>query len=132
MVVALGPVKARFTGDAALTYDDSARSGLVRGGGQDQGSGTRLTAEAAFRVRPAETGALLEVDISYTLRGALAQLAKGRVVDLLAGEIAALFARNLAARLRGEAAPEAKPLPAALLMARVAWLWLRGLVIRHG
>ncbi len=132
MVVALGPVRASFAGEATLSYDDATQSGVVRGGGNDQTSGTRLTASAEFRVRTVEAGSMLEVDVDYTLRGALAQLAKGRVVDLLAGEIAALFARNLAARLRGEAAPEARPLPAALLAAKVAWMWLRGIFDRNG
>ena len=132
MVVALGPVRARFAGSAHLAYDDAAQSGRVEGGGQDQGGATRLTAAASFRVRPADAGSLLEVDIDYTLRGTLAQLAKGRVVDLLAGEIAALFARNLAARLRGDAPQQARPLGAGLLSARMAWLWLRSLFRRHG
>ena len=132
MVVSLGPIRARFTGTAALTYDDATQSGLVEGGGQDQGSSTRLTASAPFRVRGNAAGSTLEIDIAYTLRGTLAQLAKGRVVDLLAGEIAALFARNLAARLRGEAPTADKPLSAARLSAKMAWLWLRSLFARHG
>ena len=125
MVVALGPVRARFAGTATLSYDDAARTGLVQGGGQDQGSGTRLTASAAFRVTEDAAGCVLAVDVDYTLRGALAQLARGRVVDLVAGEIAALFARGLAARLRGEDAPAPQSLPGALLAVRVAWAWLR-------
>ncbi len=132
MVVALGPVRARFTGDATLSYDDTARSGNVQGGGRDQASGTRLTASAAFRVRGEDAGSVLEIDVAYTLRGALAQLAKGRVVDLLAGEVAAMFARNLGARLGGHAAPASRPLSAPALAAKMAWTWLRGLLRRHG
>ncbi len=125
MVVSLGPVRARFAGQGALTYDDAARSGTVQGGGHDQASGTRLNASAAFRVVEAGGGCVLQVDVDFALRGALAQLAKGRVVDLRAGEIAGLFGRALAARLRGEAAPVSRPLPAAVLAAKVVWLWLR-------
>lgn len=131
MVVALGPVRARFGGQATVNYDDATRSGQVQGGGQDQGSGTRLNASAAFRVLAVDAGSMLEVDIDYTLRGTLAQLAKGRVVDLLAGEIAGAFASNLAARLRGEAAPPARPLSAVMLAAKIIRAWLRG-VLRRG
>ena len=132
MVVALGPVRARFAGNATLSYDDGAQSGEVQGGGRDQASGTRLTASAGFRVHDEDAGSVLEVEVAYTLRGALAQLAKGRVVDLLAGEIAAMFARNLTARLRGQAAPVSRPLSAAGLAAKMAWTWLQGLLRRHG
>jgi carbon monoxide dehydrogenase subunit G len=132
MVVALGPVRTRFGGEATLSYDDVAHSGVVRGGGNDQMSGTRLAASAEFRVRDDAAGSMLEVDVDYTLRGALAQLAKPHVVDLLAGEIAALFASNLAARLRGEQAVAPRPLPGALLVAKLAWSWLVGRFKRDG
>ena len=130
MQVALGPVRARFNGRAALAYDEAARSGTVQGGGQDR-SGTRLTAGARFQVVPDGAGAcVLTVEVEYGLRGALAHLARGRVVDLLAGEIAAAFARNLAARLDGREAAAPASLPGGALLARVAWAWLRRLLGR--
>ena len=132
MAVSLGPVRARFAGEARLRYDDAALSGTVEGGGSDQGGGTRLTASASFRVQPDGAGSVLAVDISYALRGPLAQLARGRVVDLLAGEIGAMFGRGLAARLRGQDAPPGQALPGLRLAARLAWSWLRGLVRRRG
>jgi len=127
MQVALGPIRARFTGDATMSYDDTSLSGRVQGGGQDQSSGTRLAASATFQVHPDQTGSLLQIDIDYTLRGALAQLAKQRVIALLADEIAATFARNLSARLAGQESPQAGPLSALRLFA----LWLRSL-FKHG
>ncbi len=127
MQVAIGPVTARFGGQATLAYDEAAHTGRVQGGGSDQASGTRLSAEAAFAVLADAAGSVLTIDVTYSLRGALSHLAKGRVVDLVAGEIAAAFGRALAARLRGEAAPAAAPLSAAGLLLRVARRWLAGL-----
>ena len=126
MLVAVGPVTARFGGEAALRYDEAARAGSVGGSGSDQASGTRLSAEAAFRVEAQGTGSLLAVDVTYSLRGALSHLAKGRMVDLVAGEIAAAFGRALAARLRGEDAPAPAPLSAGRLLLRVVRRWLAG------
>ena len=134
MLVALGPVRARFGGAASITYDEASRSGTVQGTGQDGAGGTRLNASARFQVVPdGDAACLLLVSVEYGLRGALAQLARGRVVDLLAGEIAGAFARNLAARLNGDA-PAAQAVPAALpganLLLRAAWAWLRGMAGR--
>jgi carbon-monoxide dehydrogenase small subunit len=126
MVVALGPVKARFRGQATLHYDDAAHSGSVIGSGRDQSSGTRLSAQAPFRVEPDGTGSLLAVDVDFTLQGPLAQLAKGRILDLVANEIAALFAQNLAARLAGKTVKPRASLPVLSLARRLFLAWLKG------
>ena len=129
MAVFLGPVRVRFAGQAMLTYDQPTRTGEVRGGGNDRTSGTRVSAEAKFRVQEGGPAAsILALDIAYDLRGPLLQLARGRVVELMAGEIASQFGVALAARLRGEAAPEAAPLSAGGLLFRMIRRWLAGLL----
>ena len=133
MAVALGPVRVRFTGQAVLAYDQAARTGQASGGGNDGPSGSRVSAEARFRVL--ENGAaasVLALDIAYELRGPLSQLAKRRVVELLAGEIASRFGIALSARLRGEVAPKAVPLSAGGLLVRVFRRWLAGLLRKGG
>ena len=131
MLLALGPVRARFGGAAALSYDNAARSGGVQGAGPDQASGTRLNAAARFQVLPEGEGAcVLAVSVEYGLRGALSQLARGRVVDLLAAEIAGVFAHNLAARLDGGTAAAPAALSGGRLLLRLAWLRLRQLLGR--
>ena len=129
MQVALGPVRARFAGSATLTYDTRAQTGTVQGTGQDGNGGTRLNAGAQFAVVPDGPDAcVLTVSVEYGLRGALAQLAKGRVVDLLAAEIAGAFARNLAARLAGRPAEVTRTMPGGVLLLRVVWAWVRRLL----
>jgi carbon-monoxide dehydrogenase small subunit len=131
MLVAFGPVRVRFAGQATLTYDQTSRSGTVRGGGNDRLSGTRVSAEAAFRVTPeSASSSVLAVDVDYDLRGPLAQLAKGRVAELMAGEIASLFGANLAADLRGDAAPARPRLSAIALMLAIVRRWFGGIIGR--
>jgi carbon-monoxide dehydrogenase small subunit len=129
MLVALGPVRARFGGTASITYDEASRSGAVQGIGQDQASGTRLNASARFQViADGDAACVLVVTVEYGLRGALAQLARGRVVDLLAGEVAAMFARNLAVRLAGGTVTTAGPLSGGRLVLRAVLAWVRQVI----
>jgi aerobic carbon-monoxide dehydrogenase small subunit len=131
LVAALGPIEARFTGEATVTYDAAAHGGQIKAEGRDPTSGTRLSADATFRV--AEDGpqaSAITLDITYALRGPLAQFGRGPVVRVFAAEIAAAVGRNLEARLRGEAMPQAPRLCAGGLMLCALWHWLRGLVRR--
>ncbi len=123
MVVALGPVQARFAGGANITYGD--HTGTVTGQGQDRLSGTRLSATAAFHVAADKAGSVLVLDITYSLRGPLSQLARAPVVRAFADEIAGMVARNLQARLTGGAVPPARRLGGLRLALRVLWARLR-------
>jgi carbon-monoxide dehydrogenase small subunit len=132
LVAALGPIETRFTGEATVSYDAASHSGQIMAEGRDPGSGTRLSADASFRV--AEDGpqaSTITLDIAYALRGPLAQFGRGPVVRVFASEIAATVGRNLEARLRGEAMPEAPRLRAGGLMLRALWHWLRALMRRR-
>ncbi len=113
MAVSLGPIQGRFFGSAEVTYGN--RHGQVRGEGQDKITKTRLTAEAIFSVAADGESSKLFLDVSYSLRGALAQFARSPVVRAFADEMTGMVARNLAARLRGEAVAAPKNLSAAAL-----------------
>jgi len=129
LLAALGPIEARFTGEAIVTYDTDARGGAVKGEGRDPASGTRLSADATFRVEAdGPQASMITLDIAYALRGPLAQFGRGPVVRVFAAEIAAAVGRNLEARLRGEAMPAAPRLHAGSLMLRALWRWLRALL----
>ncbi|MBV8825611.1 MAG: SRPBCC family protein [Bradyrhizobiaceae bacterium] len=127
LVASLGPIEARFAGEAIVTYD--SHGGQIKAHGRDPASGTRLSADATFQV--AEDGpqaSTITLDIVYALRGPLAQFGRGPVVRVFAAEIADAVGRNLEARLRGEAIPEAPRLRAGSLIWRALWRWLRGLI----
>ena len=122
LALALGPMRARFAGRATLTFAPD-RTGEIRGEGRDALTGTRLTAQADFAVRPDGKATLLELQVRYTLRGPLAQFARASVVSAFAAEIAATVGANLAANLSGTAPP---PAPA-----RLGLLGLLGAVLRR-
>jgi carbon-monoxide dehydrogenase small subunit len=132
LTASLGPIAARFTGEATVTYDGASHGGQIKAEGRDPASGTRLSADASFRVD--EDGAqasTITLNIAYALRGPLAQFGRGPVVRVFAGEIAAAVGRNLEARLRGEAMPEAPRLRAGGMMLRAVWHWLHGFIRRR-
>jgi carbon-monoxide dehydrogenase small subunit len=109
--------------------DAATHGGQIKAEGRDPASGTRLSADATFRVE--EDGpqtSMITLDIAYALRGPLAQFGRGPVVRVFAAEIAAAVGRSLEARLRGEAVPQASRLRAGGLMLRAVWQWLRGLI----
>ncbi|MET0866717.1 MAG: 2Fe-2S iron-sulfur cluster-binding protein [Pseudorhodoplanes sp.] len=132
IAAALGPIQAKFVGDATLSYDDAARSGRIAGAGRDSANGTRLQAEASFRLDEAgPQTSMLHLDVTYALKGPLAQFSRGPIVRVFAAELATMVARNLEARLRGEALPAAgTKIQAGSLVSRVAWRWLRDLLSR--
>ena len=130
MAVAFGPLRARFTGSAAVSYDDTARSGTIRGEGRDSATGTRLKTEAEFRVIDVGTGASkIELTAGYALQGPLAQFSRGALVQSLAGELCREVARNLEARLTGGSSAPAQParFSAGAFLLGVLWRRVRAL-----
>ncbi len=102
IVAALGPIRATFSGSADIEYDDVNRSGTVLGSGRDNTTGSGAVGEVTFTVRQDGTNATqIQIEIAYSLNGALAQFGRG---DLAAGVAQALtnaFAANLEAHLSG-------------------------------
>jgi carbon-monoxide dehydrogenase small subunit len=133
ILASLGPIRARFSGEAVVTYDAAAHAGGLTGEGRDAATGTRLSGEATFRVtEEGPVSSAIELSISYALRGALAQFGRGPIVQVFARELAETTGRNLEARLRGETVtvpPERLTLGA--LMLRAFWRRLRALFVRR-
>ena len=131
MLASLGPIHARFVGQATVAFDRDARQGRINGEGRDQASGTHLSGETAFAVMSdGDNATLIRLDITYALRGALAQFSRGPIVKVFAAEIANTVSRNLETRLRGGTQPVA-PLPTGCLFMRAIWNLLSGWVTRR-
>ena len=101
--VAIGPMRARFTGAAQVSYDVASCSGTVRGAGGDGISRSRADGFIEFRALAAgNQGSKLDIDMTYKLSGPLAQFGRpvvvSHVVDVLLGD----FAKNLALASEGE------------------------------
>jgi carbon-monoxide dehydrogenase small subunit len=132
ILASLGPIRARFTGEAVVTYDASAYAGSLTGEGRDA-EGTRLIGEATFRVtEDGSAGSAIELAIAFALRGPLAQFGRGPIVQVFAREVAEITGRTLEARLRGDtsAAPSDR-LTVGGLMFRAISRWLRRLFSRR-
>jgi carbon-monoxide dehydrogenase small subunit len=132
ILASLGPIRARFTGEAAIAYDPAAHAGHLSGEGRDAATSTRLSGEATFRVtEDGPNASAIELEIAYALRGALAQFGRGPIVQVFARELAETTGRNLEARLRGEKADAApQTLGVFSLMLRAAWHRLRRVLSR--
>ena len=125
ILASLGPIRARFMGEAIVTYAAAAHAGSLRGEGRDAATGTRLSGEATFRViEDGPAASAIELSIAYALRGALAQFGRGPIVQVFARELAETTGRTLEVRLRGETAAAAQRLGAGSFMLRALWRWL--------
>jgi uncharacterized protein len=98
--VKLGPITGAFQGQGQVRRDDAAMRGVFNGSGADRKSGSRAKGEATFALvetGPAETR--VEVNVDYSLTGALAQFSRGAIVKELASALTRDFAANLCERI---------------------------------
>jgi len=103
--VKVGPIAAAFAGTARITRDEAARSGRIIGAGADAGGRSTTQGMISYRVTdgPSVGTARVELQVGYTLKGALAQFGRPGLVRDLAARITAQFAANLEASLAGKA-----------------------------
>ena len=118
-----GPMRAAFSGAAALERDEPAKRGAIRGAGTDNLSGSRARGDMSYQLFDAGNGRTrVAVAIDYSLQGPLAQFSRGGLVREFVKKMVADFAANLNARL---GAPAGTAPPAAQLDAGgVYWSWL--------
>ena len=128
MIVALGPMRARFEGSARVEFDDSRRTATIDGIGHDARTRSTSHGRIQLAVESSEAGdSVLTLRLAYTLRGPLAQFSRGAVVDAVIEQILEQFAANLASAAEGLHVDSVPP-PGALRMAAVAlWRHLRRL-----
>lgn len=110
LVAAIGPMRASFSGEADVTFDDDIRSGRIEGRAHDPASRSSSEGRVRFQVTGTPAGgAELDLAIRYRIRGPLAQFSRGPVVDAVIERLLARFAENLAAAAAGEAVSKAPP-----------------------
>lgn len=107
MKVKLGPITAAFAGEAELTMDDGAYTGVIHGQGLDQKNNSRAKADVSFAAVEVERATRIDLTVDFTLSGMLAQFSRGAIVQEIAQRITNEFARNLEAKLAAEAPPVA-------------------------
>jgi carbon-monoxide dehydrogenase small subunit len=104
--MALGPIKASFSGQATVGMDDTRREGWMTGKGRDSGLGS--SAEGAARWKVIDGGnndSVVAVTLTWKLSGALAQFNRAGLVQDIVRRLAATFAANLEATITGTAPP---------------------------
>lgn len=103
VTISAGPVRTSFAGRAEVAYDAAARTGEIRGVGDDRGGRSRAKGMMVFAVAPAgEGGCQLTVDITYKLTGPVAQIGRPAIISAITSGLLAEFARNVAVLAAGK------------------------------
>jgi carbon-monoxide dehydrogenase small subunit len=104
MEVALGPIKASFAGEGEVTTYDGEYRQMITGRGGDRKSGSNASGSVTYALRPEAVSSggdatRVDVEMSYSLTGPLAQFGRSNLVRDLVSRIGEAFAQNLDARL---------------------------------
>ncbi|MES1924343.1 SRPBCC family protein [Salinisphaera sp. T31B1] len=105
--VKLGPISAAFAGEGDLSLDDTAHTGGLQGRGTDRKSNSRVKGEAAFAVIDEGAVTAVELNVSFSITGKLAQFSREGIVKALADQLTRDFADNLQQALQPEATADA-------------------------
>jgi carbon-monoxide dehydrogenase small subunit len=99
--IKVGPISAEFQGVADVTRDDATRTGTINGAGNDRRSNSSTRGLIGYSVKPGDGPNQTRVDlnIGFTLTGALAQFSRSGLIQDIARRIIAIFVQNLEARL---------------------------------
>jgi carbon-monoxide dehydrogenase small subunit len=103
--IKLGPIAADFAGGADIERDPMNHRGVIRGHGRDSRTSSTAIGEVSYVLLEEKAGSATRVDIEvgYTLTGALAQFSRSGIVNDLAERLTTAFAKNVATRLAGGA-----------------------------
>lgn len=111
--VKVGPIVAEFAGSVEVARDAPNYSGLISGAARDARSNAATHGEIRYVLREEKSGAAtrVDLDVGFTLTGALAQFGRSGLVQDVAKRMTAAFARNLEVRLseRGGEASADRP-----------------------
>jgi carbon-monoxide dehydrogenase small subunit len=100
--IALGPIKASFSGQATIGMEDARREGWMVGKGRDSGLGSSAEGTARWRVVDGDDNdSVVAVVLTWKLSGALAQFNRAGLVQDIVRRLAATFAANLEATITG-------------------------------
>jgi len=135
--VGLGPITARFRGQAQIFRDAVRLSGRILAVGGDTARRSRARGAVDYRVRSSDAGpgSTVEIRVGYSLSGLLGQLGRPGLVEVLARRLISDFAENLERQNGGDAGtiPPAKTrLRLLATFAAVSREWAGQLTARFG
>lgn len=109
--VAIGPMQARFTGMAQVTFDAASRSGTARGAGGDGISRSRADGAIQFTaLADGNHGSRLDIGMTYKLSGPLAQFGRPAVVSHVVDRLLGDFSKNLVRASEGGTVTASAPI----------------------
>ena len=99
--IKVGPIIAEFEGVADVVRDPSNFAGMIHGSARDARSNSMTRGEIRYVLLDDKQGAATRVDleVGFTLTGALAQFSRSGIVQDIAKRMTASFAGNLQVRL---------------------------------
>lgn len=110
--IALGPIKASFSGQATVGMNNEKREGWMTGKGRDSGLGSSAEGAARWTVVDDDANhSVIAVTLTWKLSGALAQFNRAGLVQDIVRRLAATFAANLEATITGTAPPSRSEAP---------------------
>lgn len=99
VAVKIGPIAARFEGEAKHASDVSTNTGSIEGDGADRKGGSRGRVKIIYSLTEIETGTRVSVNSDITLSGRAAQFGRPGLVKEMTSRILLEFGDNLQSRL---------------------------------
>lgn len=128
--IKLGPMSATFEGDAKVTSDVAAHTGLIDGKGVDRRGGSRGQVKVTYRLAvsaPAVTG--VEIDADVQLSGAAAQFGRTGLINEMSNRLIGEFVSCVEAKLAASTVEEAEHIKAGevkgislFIQSLIAWI----------
>jgi carbon-monoxide dehydrogenase small subunit len=110
--VKLGPMSAKFEGEATITPDAAAKSGHIEGKGADKAGGSRGHVKVDYGLTASERGTTVTVDANITLSGAIAQFGRTGLVEEMSRRLIDEFVSCLEAKMAAATPEEAAEIKA--------------------
>ncbi len=99
VAVRLGPMTARFEGQAEVSSDPDALAGTINGKGVDRRGGSRGNVKVRYQVSAADDGTLVDVDADLTIAGTAAQFGRTGLLNQISQRLISEFVACLEAKL---------------------------------
>ena len=88
LAVAVGPIKASFSGKGKVNFDSSNNSGELYGAGTDKLTRSKIFAKLFFKIEPFEQKySNLSLHVTYDLRGPLSQFGRKALLEEIADRL---------------------------------------------
>jgi carbon monoxide dehydrogenase subunit G len=110
--IKLGPMTAKFEGEANVSRDDATKKGHIDGKGVDRSGGSRGQVKVDYLVAAGDGGSTVTVDADISLSGAIAQFGRSGLVEEITKRLIDEFVECLEAKMSAETVEEAATIEA--------------------